>query len=136
MRAFGLPGNRGHKQHLAFMQGHAQASGGRELNVANWARSKQCTDAWMKGYKMAKQSKTLPWDDCKVAFGITKNYAAVEDYFVKCTDNRHFPVGWHLSEKDDAGGRCVVVFRVEGELKKEDGEKVRKFLDNLKLNFL
>lgn len=54
MRAFGLPGNRGHKQHLAFMQGHAQASGGRELNVANWARSKQCTQAWVKGYKKAK----------------------------------------------------------------------------------
>lgn len=75
----------------------------------------------------------LPWSDCKVAYGIE------DDGPLWRWHDRHnykppLPTGWSICETDASGARLVVVFRVEGELRQEDGEKVAAILRKLRIS--
>ena len=74
---------------------------------------------------------TLPWDDCKVAFGID-DPELFELWMDRTDDGRGLlPAGWTLSETDAAGARYVAVFRVEGLLTRKDGEKVSQLINDI-----
>lgn len=69
-----------------------------------------------------------PWDDCKVAFGFD-NPEVFEAWMEETDDGRGLlPEGWTLCECDGSGARYVVVFRVEGPLRAEDGLAVQAIL--------
>lgn len=68
----------------------------------------------------------IPWDDCKIAFGVT---ADVEDVWNIKPES--LPSGWTLNETDSSGARLVAVFRVEGIPTAEDGTKVAAILASL-----
>lgn len=73
----------------------------------------------------------LPWDDCKVAFGI-EDGDAVWDVCGGNGKHADLPAGWSLNETDGSGARLVVVFRVEGVAPTaEDGAKVLAFLQRI-----
>lgn len=52
----------------------------------------------------------VPWDDLKVAFGISNPERL---WRADAADRLDLPFGWRLVETDDAGARSVAVFRVE-----------------------
>lgn len=67
----------------------------------------------------------LPWDDCKVAFGCDneeKFWSAHK--FGKLA----LPHGWSVYGTDSSGARSVILFRVEGALWPEDGDRVKSML--------
>lgn len=80
----------------------------------------------------------LPWDDAKVAFGFNDNSSndgsielLEEIWDESLRKSSIWPGGWELIETDTAGARMVVVFRVDGPIKPEDGAVVRKLLDRI-----
>lgn len=76
----------------------------------------------------------LPWCDCKVAFGIDD-----DDPLWAWWDTggqKLLPVGWSLTETDGAGARMVAIFRIEGELRQADGDKVAVILRDIADNAL
>lgn len=80
----------------------------------------------------------LPWDDAKVAFGFNDNSSndgsieLLEEIWDESLRKPSiWPKGWELNETDTAGARMVVVFRVDGSIKPEDGTAVRKLLDRI-----
>jgi hypothetical protein len=72
----------------------------------------------------------LPWCDCKVAYGIEEEeplWAWHDKYNYKPP----LPTGWSLCETDGSGGRMVAIFRIEGEPRREDGDRVAQILSEL-----
>jgi hypothetical protein len=67
-----------------------------------------------------------PWDDCKVAYGVTDG-PAVWDKLAEPAWAAKLPDGWKPLELDGAGARWVIVFRVAG-LSAADGYAVRRLL--------
>jgi hypothetical protein len=72
---------------------------------------------------------SLPWCDCKVAFGVD-DWDAIEKISEPAWSGR-LPTGWTHNETDGTGGRIVVVFRVRVPLREEDGEYVVKLLQQM-----
>ena len=66
----------------------------------------------------------VPWDDAKVAFGLKE----VPD---KWPSRPRLPKGWTLNEVDGSGAHWVVVFRVSGVPRVEDGKRVKEWLREL-----
>jgi hypothetical protein len=62
----------------------------------------------------------LPWNDCKVAFGIEYE----NPVWRLSDDGSLLPHGWNLEETDGSGARWVAIFRVETVPTAADGEKV------------
>ena len=77
-------------------------------------------------------STETPWDDCKVAYGIWNE--EISDRFYPDVDGL-LPTGWELDETDRTGARCVIVFRVNGIPKEDDGNAVRSLLEKLDREF-
>ena len=83
--------------------------------------------------------KTMPWDDCKVAFKINdpdKIECEWELWNGGMFDQ--LPAGWQMngiSTKVNAGEYCVTqefaIFKVEVALRREDGEAVAKILAHI-----
>lgn len=69
----------------------------------------------------------VPWDDCKVAFGID-DADPFDD--IDCMKEM-LPKGWEVNEVDGTGARWVVVFRVTGPVSHADGDRVRKALKRI-----
>ena len=62
----------------------------------------------------------LPWDHCKVAFGIQ-----TEERVWRLSEDRSLlPPGWMLAETDGSGARWVAIFSVDTVPTAADGEKV------------
>lgn len=78
----------------------------------------------------AEPKADTPWDDCKVAFGVSDGYA-VADKIEKPLWRDRLPSGWAWNEMDAQGARCVMVFRVAGVPTAEDGRVVRRLLDRM-----
>lgn len=78
---------------------------------------------------MTQQVIEAPWCDCKVAFGIDDD-APLWRRYDKGTLG--LPADWSLTEVDGAGARLVVVFRVEGVPRPEDGKLVMKMLRRIR----
>jgi hypothetical protein len=73
----------------------------------------------------------FPWSDCKVAFACDDK-EAFDIWMLETNDGEgYLPDGWNWCETDWSGARCVVVFRVEGDLRREDGEKVLAILTEI-----
>lgn len=69
--------------------------------------------------------RMLPWDDCKVAFGCDDEDAL---WLADKHGKLKLPHGWKLDGTDGAGARSVVIFRVEGGVWPEDGDRVKSAL--------
>lgn len=74
-----------------------------------------------------------PWDDLKVAFGFDDRDERAVKLLNEIWDDgldgdSVWPEGWSIDETDASGARMVVVFRVEGPLREEDGRLVRAML--------
>lgn len=70
--------------------------------------------------------REMPWSDCKIAFGFDGDE---EKLWTKDQQSRDlWPKGWTMKETDGAGARLVVVFRVEGLPREEDGRAVLRVL--------
>lgn len=74
--------------------------------------------------KEATAREAMPWSDCKVAFGIDEPEPIWDAFSNADCSPRDLPPGWSLCETDGTGARYVAVFRVEGDLRKEDGATV------------
>lgn len=73
-----------------------------------------------------------PWSDCKLAFDYLGRENVLEELHEKALRGEvPLPGGWQLIETDSAGARVVVVFRVDGHPRLEDGFAVRILLDKL-----
>jgi hypothetical protein len=77
-----------------------------------------------------------PWDDLKVAFGFDdsdeRSVELLDQIWKDDLDGESaWPDGWSIDETDGAGARMVVVFRVEGPLRNEDGRRVRAMLKDI-----
>lgn len=71
------------------------------------------------------EGRALPWDDCKVAFGCDDDGAL---WRADKHGKLKLPHGWKLDGTDGSGARSVVIFRVEGGLWPEDGDRVKSAL--------
>jgi hypothetical protein len=77
-----------------------------------------------------------PWDDLKVAFGFDdsdeRSVELLDQIWKDDLDGESaWPDGWSIDETDGAGARMVVVFRVQGPLRNEDGRRVRAMLKDI-----
>jgi len=73
-----------------------------------------------------------PWGDCKVCFDFDGDLDRLWEAFWPMEPAAHkLPDGWSLNETDGTGARLVVVFRVEGELRRKDGEVVARLLRSI-----
>ncbi len=77
----------------------------------------------------------MPWGDCKVCFDFDGDLELEdrlwEAFWPTETAAHKLPDGWSLNETDGTGARLVVVFRVEGELRRKDGEVVARLLRSI-----
>ena len=77
-----------------------------------------------------------PWSDAKVAFGFDETHEDANELLREVWDDALdgssvWPRGWSLDETDASGARMVVVFRVEGPVREQDGRVVRRILDGI-----
>lgn len=80
---------------------------------------------------VAVDEGSLPWDDCKVAFGV-EDSEAFERWMEETDDGKGLlPTGWSLCEIDGSGARYVAVFRVDGMLREVNGQAVRNLVPGL-----
>jgi len=77
------------------------------------------------------RSTKMPWDDCKVAFGTTADSDAIFAWAERY--QKHFPAGWTFDGVDSSGARTVVLFRVQGEVRRTEGDAVKKSLRSLEI---
>jgi hypothetical protein len=74
----------------------------------------------------------IPWDDCKVAYGVD-DAEAFYGWMEATKDGRDvLPAGWSFCETAGSGEQFVAVFRVEGALRVEDGRAVAAILGPFK----
>jgi hypothetical protein len=74
----------------------------------------------------------IPWDDCKVAFGVDDS-EAFYGWIEAMQDGKGvLPTGWSFCETAGSGAQFVAVFRVEGALRVEDGFAVTEILRRFK----
>lgn len=71
-------------------------------------------------------AKELPWDDCKVCFGIESDKPF--DRMPDGRDRAELPTGWKVCETDCTGARVVVIFRVSVLPTETDAYKVKAWL--------
>lgn len=74
-------------------------------------------------------SVSLPWGDCKVAFDFGGDVDALWDSFD--AGEHKLPGGWSLKGTNSEGARLVVIFRVDGDLLRADGDVVAKLLRSI-----
>lgn len=75
----------------------------------------------------------VPWSDCKVAFGFDGTDGVISELVELANAGRApLPAGWKLIEVDYVGARCVVVFRIDGVPRVEDGHAVAILFEKLK----
>lgn len=79
---------------------------------------------------MTDKEREFPWSDCKVAYSVEED-AALWEWNDQHNYAPPLPHGWSLCETDGSGARMVAVFRIEGELRREDGERVATILRDL-----
>jgi hypothetical protein len=77
-----------------------------------------------------------PWDDLKVSFGFDDSDERSVKLLEEIWDDglggeSIWPEGWSIDETDTSGARMVVVFRIEGPLREEDGRVVRSMLHDI-----
>jgi hypothetical protein len=77
-----------------------------------------------------------PWDDLKVSFGFDdsddRSSALLDEIWNDGLDGESiWPDGWSINETDASGARMVVVFRVEGPIREEDGRIVGSLLRDI-----
>lgn len=72
----------------------------------------------------------MPWDDCKVAFGVDDG-PGIWEALDQPKNEARLPAGWEIDELDGAGARWVMIFRVVGLPSPEDGRKVAALLKDL-----
>jgi hypothetical protein len=71
----------------------------------------------------------VPWDDCKIAYGIDDDASLWRRYD---SGKLELPAGWSLDQVDGAGARFVVVFRVKELPYVEDGRAVLSMLRRIR----
>ncbi len=76
-----------------------------------------------------EEPKLVPWDDCKVAFGVDADADALFAWAERFA--KHFPKGWKFDGTDSSGARMVALFSVQGIVDRADGETVAKSLRSL-----
>lgn len=75
---------------------------------------------------------SLPWGDCKVAFDFDGGMDDVDALWDSLGTGEHkLPDGWSLSATSGEGARLVVIFRIDGDLRREDGEAVAAILHSI-----
>jgi hypothetical protein len=74
-----------------------------------------------------------PWDDVKVAFDFndTKTDDASDLLDEICEEDAFWPVGWSWVETFASSTHMMVIFRVEGAVRRDDGRAVRKLLNDI-----
>jgi len=73
-----------------------------------------------------------PWEDCKVGFDFNGEEELLwKALWPKETATHCLPDGWSLCGTNASGTRLVAVFRVEGDLRREDGSTVATILRNI-----
>lgn len=78
----------------------------------------------------------FPWGDCKVAFDYDPQ---TDDWEIILKDvwdqdmqeGNVWPNGWSLNEIDSSGARRVLIFRIEGDLRRQDGEIVKSLIEKM-----
>ena len=72
--------------------------------------------------------ENIPWTMCKVSFDISdadKIWTELADPGMK----HKLPEGWNLIETDETGTRSIAIFNIDGILRIEDGNEVRKIIN-------
>lgn len=80
-------------------------------------------------YSQQEAEVILPWGDCKVAFEFDGD---ADDIWASFYAGAHkLPNGWSLNATNDAGAHLMVIFRVDGDLLRKDGDTVAETLRSM-----
>jgi hypothetical protein len=78
----------------------------------------------------------MSWCQIKTAFLLTDAFPKLDEAVGDGTiwdklDAKYLPTGWHLTETDCSGARCVLVFEVKDTIAQTDLDAVERLLEQL-----